>query len=136
MSLHSNNIFQPRSTEGPKLKAVAPSLSSFPHDISVHEDYSLHKLSYPQTYSLLGKGRELDVLLKYLLSSASRCATAKREDGNLNLLQVPLTQSVIQGKFRFAVISSLGLSPSHYRQLWRAFLTRGGYQLRHWVPWY
>lgn len=80
--------------------------------------------------------RQLDVHLKYLLSSAPRCATAKREDGNLNLLQVPLTQSIIQGKFRFAVISSLGLSPSQYRQLWRALLTRGGYQLRHWVPWY
>jgi hypothetical protein len=34
----SNQILQPRSTTGPKLKAVTQSPSSFPHEMSVHED--------------------------------------------------------------------------------------------------
>lgn len=33
----SSHILQPWSTAGPKLKAVTPNLSSFPHEISVHE---------------------------------------------------------------------------------------------------
>lgn len=67
---------------------------------------SLHKLSNPSDERVWGREKEFNVLPKYSLSSTPRCATAKREDGNLNLLPVPLTQSVIQGNFRFAVIST------------------------------